>query len=134
MAALIFAALAAVGCGLEVQQPDLFLLTRTGNGPKVTLLLNYGGTVRCNGTKTKQVPSKLLLQARNLTSSLNRDARHHLRIAPPHNSVYRYRVKLQDGTIEFPDTAAAHHSELAQLELIAVALLQGPCQGVSATH
>jgi hypothetical protein len=76
------------------------------------------------------VPDKLLLQARTLTGKLNRDARHHLRIASSRESVYRYRVKLQDGTIEFPDTAAARHPELAQLELLAVKLAQGPCSGV----
>lgn len=76
------------------------------------------------------MPDKLLLQARNLTGRLNRDARHHLRIAPGRNSFYRYRVKLQNGTIVFPDTAARTHPELAQLELLAVKLAQGPCNGV----
>ena len=130
LTALILAACAAAGCGFEVQQPDLFLLTRTGGGSKETLLVNSGGTVRCNGARTKQVPDKLLLQARNLTGRLDRDARHHLRIAPGHNSFYLYRVKLQGGTIVFPDTAAHSHPELAQLELIAVKLAQGPCSGV----
>lgn len=123
----------AAGCGFDVQQPDLFLLTRTGNGSKDTLLVNTGGTVRCNGKSTKQVPSKMLVQARSLTSTLNKDAKRHLNIPPTPNSVYRYRVKLQDGTITFPDTAAAHHWELAQLELIAVGLLQGPCRGVTSS-
>ena len=127
LTALILAACAAAGCGFEVQQPDLFLLTRTGGGSKETLLVNSGGTVRCNGARTNQVPDKLLLQARNLTGRLDRDARHHLRIAPSHDSFYVYRVKLHGGTIVFPDTAAHTHPELAQLELIAVKLAQGPC-------
>lgn len=119
----------AAGCGLEVKQPDLFLLTRTGGGTTETLLVNSSGTVRCNGTKTKSVPDNLLLQARNLTGRLNRDARHHLRIPPSPNSFYRYRVRVQDGTIVFPDTAARHHPELATLQLLAVKLAQGPCRG-----
>jgi hypothetical protein len=130
---LILVACLAAGCGLEVQQPDLFLLTRTGGGSTETLLVNSSGTVRCNGTRTKPVPDKLLLQARNLTGRLDRDARHHLRIAPSANSVYRYRVKVQGGTIVFPDTAARTHPELAQLELLAVELAQGPCRGVRAS-
>ena len=121
--------MATAGCGLEVQQPDLFLLTLTGAGSKLTLLVNSGGTVRCNGTKTKPVPDKLLLQARTLSGRLNRDARHHLRIASSPNSVYLYRVRLPGGTILFADTAAQHHPELAQLELLAVKLAQGPCSG-----
>ena len=129
MTALLLVACAAAGCGLEVQQPDLFLLTRTGGGSRETLLVNSGGTVRCNGTRTKPVPDRLLLQARTLSGALDRDARHHLRIAPTPNSVYQYRVKLPAGTIVFPDTAARDHPELAQLELLAVKLAQGPCGG-----
>jgi hypothetical protein len=128
--ALLAVTCAVAACGLEVQQPDLFLITRTGNGRALTLLVNSGGTVRCNGAATKPVPDKLLLQARNLSGRLNRDARHHLRIAPTPDSVYRYRVKLQRGTITFPDTAARQHPELAQLEFLAVQLAQGPCRGV----
>ncbi|MBV8942555.1 MAG: hypothetical protein JO321_17695 [Solirubrobacterales bacterium] len=122
---------AAAGCGLEVQQPDLFLLTRTGEGQKLTVLVNSGGTVRCDGSRAKQVPDKLLLQARDLTGALNRDARHHLHFVPGPGSVFRYRVELQDGTIVFPDTAARTHPALAQLELLAVRIAQGPCHRVA---
>jgi hypothetical protein len=131
LTALTLAACAAAGCGLEIQQPDLFLLTRTGGGSKETLLVNSGGTVRCNGAAPKPMPSSLLVQARNLSGRLNRDARHHLQIAPTSNSFYRYRVKLPGGTIVFPDTAAKTHPELAQLELLAVKIAQGPCGRVS---
>ena len=130
MTVLILAALLVAGCGLEVQQPDLFLLTRTGGGSTETLLVNSAGTVRCNGTRTKPVPDKLLLKARNLTGRLQRDARHHLRIASAPDSFYHYRVRVHGGTIVFPDTAAHSHPELAQLELLAVKLAQGPCSGI----
>ncbi|MGN6170705.1 MAG: hypothetical protein ACTHQQ_21440, partial [Solirubrobacteraceae bacterium] len=65
MLALLLCA-ATTGCGLEIQQPDLFLLTRTGDGAKLTLLVNSGGTVRCNGSSAKAVPDKLLIRARDL--------------------------------------------------------------------
>jgi hypothetical protein len=128
---LLAAVACLAGCGLEVQQPDLFLLKRTGNGAPLTELVNTGGTVRCDGSKAKPLPDKLLLKARNVSSRLNRDARHHLNIASQPDSVYRYRVRLQDGTIYFPDTAARTHSELAQLELLAVSIAQGPCKGAA---
>ena len=122
----------AAGCGLQVQAADLFLLTRTGGGqPKLTLLVNSGGTIRCNGSQAKPLPDNLLLQARNMTGALNRDARHHLHIAPAPDSVYNYRVKLQNGTITFPDTAARTHGELARLELLVVKIIDGPCRGLS---
>jgi hypothetical protein len=126
---LILATLVVGGCGLEVQQPDLFLLMRTGGGSTETILVNSAGTVRCNGTRTRPVPDKLLLQARNLTARLQRDARHNLRIASGPDSFYHYRVKVRGGTVVFPDTAAHSHPELARLELLAVKLAQGPCNG-----
>jgi hypothetical protein len=129
---LALAAAVAAGCGLQVQAPDLFLLTRTGGGQqKLTLLVNSGGTIRCNGSQARPLPDNLLLQARTLTGALNRDARRHLHLAPVPGSVYSYRVKLQSGTITFPDTAARTHSELARLELLAVQILGGPCHGLS---
>ena len=112
-----------------MEQPDLFLLKRTGSGTTLTELVNTGGTVRCNNRKTEQMPDKLLLSARTLTGALDRDARHHLDIPSDPGSVYRYRVKLQGGTITFPDTAARTHPELARLELIALGIAAGPCRG-----
>jgi hypothetical protein len=123
------AALAALlaACGLDVQAPDLFLLTRTGTGQKLTLLVSDDGTIRCNGGAARPLPDKLLIQARDLASTLNNDAKRNLRIPPSSNSVATYTVRVQQGTISFPDTAARSHSELAQLELLAVQASQNPC-------
>lgn len=122
-------ALAALiaGCGLNVQSPDLFLLSRTGVGPKLTLLVSDDGTVRCNGGGARPLADKLLIQARDLAPTLNNDAKRGLRIQRSAASVAMYTVRLQQGTISFPDTAARSHSELAQLELFAVQVSQSPC-------
>jgi hypothetical protein len=128
-AIVIIAALALAGCGLNVQSPDLFVLTRTGQGRTLTVLVNDAGTIRCNGGPTKTLSDKVLLGARDLAKSLDKDAMNGLHIATPPNSVYSYKVKLQDGTITFPDTAAADHKELAQAELFAVQAAQGLCSG-----
>lgn len=117
----------AAGCGLNVQSADLFLLTRTGAGQKLTLLVSDAGTVRCNGGASKALPDSLLLQARDLATSLDNDAKAKLRFPSSPRSVYHFTVKLQDGTISFPDTAAATHHELAQAELLAVQIAEGPC-------
>jgi hypothetical protein len=119
-------ALGLSGC-LSVQAGDLFLLTRTGAGPRLTLLVNDGGTVRCNGGAAKPLADKLLLQARDLSSTLGNDAKNHLDIPRTGNTVASYTVKLKEGTISFPDTAARTHSELAQLELLTVQIAQRPC-------
>ena len=115
------------GCGLSVQSPDLFLLTRTGAGHKLTLLVSDDGTIRCDGGSAKPLPDKLLLQARDLATKLNGDANRGMDIPRTPQSVAMYRVRVQKGTISFPDTAAGTHSELAQLELFAVQASQQPC-------
>ena len=119
-------ALGTASC-LSVKSGDLFLLTRTGGEPRLRLLVNDGGTVRCNGGAPKPLADKLLLQARDLAATLNNDAKDHLHIPRAAKTVATYTVKLQDGTISFPDTAARAHSELAQLELLTVQIAQGTC-------
>jgi hypothetical protein len=127
-AAAVLACLAAAvnGC-LSVQAGDLFLLTRAGAGRQLSLLVSDGGTVRCDGGAAEPLPDNLLLRARDLANSLDNDAKNHLRLPPAANTVSTYTVRLKDGTISFPDTAARTHSELGQLELLSVQIAQGPC-------
>lgn len=127
----VAAALAALtglaACGLQVSSPDLFVLTRTGPGAPLRLLVNDGGTIRCDGGKPRTMPDQLLLDARQLADDLDKDAKAGLRLSSTPGQVYSFTVKLQDGTITFPDTAAAQHSELARTELFALQAAQGPC-------
>jgi hypothetical protein len=124
--AVLLSATALAGCGLNVQSADLFVLTRVGAGHRLTLLVSDSGTVSCNGGPGKPLPDALLLRARDLADSLDKDAKAKLRFTGP-AGVYRYTIKLQDGTISFPDTAAAKHNELAQAELLTVQIAEGPC-------
>jgi len=127
VAAVLAAALLA-GCGFDVEEPDLFLVTRTGaHGQKLSLLVNDGGTISCNGGKPKALPDPLLLQARDLATSLNADVTSKLRFGPSARSVYSYTVKVQNGTLFFPDVAADSRKELADLELFVVRAAANPC-------
>jgi len=127
-ASVLAACLASLaGCGFGVRSPDLFLLTRTGQGRAVTLLVNDGGTIRCDGGRARRLADPLLLRARDLAAGLDGDAKRKLRLPAPPNSAFHYSVKLQDGTIAFPDTAAASHPELGQAELFAVQAAQQAC-------
>jgi hypothetical protein len=128
-ALLACAAVAALvsGCGFDVASPDLFLLTRTGEGKPLGLLVNDAGTIRCDGGRARKLSDPLLLRARDIATSLAVDAKRNLRIPASQKSTFHYTVKLQDGTISFPDTAAARHSELAQLELFVVQAAQQAC-------
>lgn len=129
MALATAVAVAATGCGLSVQSADLFLLRRTGHGQTLTLLVNDGGTIRCNGGRARTLPDPLLLQARDLASGLGGDAQQSLRIRSSSDSVYRYTIRLQQGTISFPDTATAsgRYPRLARAELFALHAAQQVC-------
>jgi hypothetical protein len=117
------------GCGFDVQEADLFLVTRTGPGPKLSMLVNSSGTISCNGGKSKQLSDSQLITARDLADSLDNDAK--LRFRPNPHSVFTYTVKVPNGTFTFPDTAGSAHKELAQLELFVVQAAADPC-GISA--
>jgi hypothetical protein len=119
--------LAMAGCGLNIQSADLFLLTRTGDGHRLTLLVSDGGTVTCNRGASRMLPGSLLLRARDLANSLDSDAKANLKIASRPGSVFRYTIRLQDGTVSFPDTAARSHPTLAQAELFALQTAQQAC-------
>jgi hypothetical protein len=123
--------LAVWGCGLEVQSADLFLVTRVGEGQRLTILVNDSGTIRCNSRKTKPLSDSLLITARDLADNLNNDAQANLHIAPGRHSVYQYTIRLQNGTISFPDTAGAKHHELSQAELFTLQAAAQAC-GISA--
>lgn len=128
--ALIALAGLIAGCGFDVQSPDLFVLTRTGQGARLELLVNYGGTISCDGRPPRSLPDPLLLEARDLANALDGDAKAKLRIAATPNSVYRYTISLQGGTISFPDTATASGKfpALAQAELFTVDAAQQVCR------
>lgn len=125
--ALIALGLAIAGCGLAVQSPDLFLLSRTGPGKPLTLLVDDAGVIHCDGGSARQLSDPMLLEARQVATDLDQDAKAKLLIAAGAGSVYDYTIKLQDGTIYFADTAGAHHPELARAELFAVQAAQQPC-------
>ena len=127
----VLAAAIATGCGLEVQGADLFLVTRTGEGQKLTLLVNDDGTISCNGGKAKQLPDPMLLVARDESNSLNNDVKLRFAADASAQSVYSYTVKVPNGTFTFPDTAGSARKELAQLELFVVQAASGPCAGSS---
>lgn len=120
------AAMLLAGC-FDVQSADLFLLTRTGQGSKLTLLVSDGGTIRCNGGKAKSISNTALITARDLSENLATDAQNKLTIPQAPGSVYYYRIRLQQGTIAFPDRASATHHLLGQAELFAAQAAQREC-------
>lgn len=123
----LLAALLVAGCGLQVTEPDLFVLTRTGQGSKLTLLINDSGTISCNGAKAKPISDAMLVAARDLTDSLSQDASRELGLAAGPGTVFSYRIRLQQGEVRFSDRDTSGHKELAQAELFAAQAAQADC-------
>lgn len=115
------------GCGFHVSSADLFVLQRSGQGPRLNLLVNDGGTVRCNRGSPRPLPDPLLLRARDIAGDLDKDVKGRLHLPPRPGSVYRFTVKLQDGSITFSDLDGARHPELARAEQFALDAAHGPC-------
>ena len=126
-AALLLAALSSAACGLSVAYGDLFVITRTGPGGKLSLLVNNGGSAVCNHGKSRMISSSRLIAARDLADNLGTDAQQNLTIRPAAGSVYSYTIRTGQGTIRFPDTAGSAHHELAQAQLFFIQTLQSVC-------
>lgn len=129
LAALVLvAAVALGGCGLNVDLGDLFLITRTGNGTVLTELVDDSGGVTCDGHKQqKMLSSSQLITARDLADDLGTDAQKGLHLPPVAGSVYYYRIRLQQGTISFPDRAATAHQYLGPMEQFVLQTAQQYC-------
>jgi hypothetical protein len=120
-------ALAVAGCGAAT--PDLFVLTRSGAipGARLTLLVNDGGTVRCNGGAPRSLTDPLLLDARDIQSSLSDDAKQDLVLPPPPIALLRFRFRSQDGTVTFSDVDAGRRKELAKVVAFSRTVAQQVC-------
>lgn len=96
--------LVLAGCGSP--SPDLFVVERSGPDPKanLTMRVSDGGSVICNG-KEHPLSAKRLLQARELTRELSKQAELGLELPPGPRANLRYRVRLEAGTVEFSDTS-----------------------------
>lgn len=121
------AALALAGCGTS--SPDLFVLTRTGSlpGARLTLLVNDGGTVRCNGGAPRPLPDPRLLDARRIQEDVADDAKQGLTLPAPAGSLLRFRIRTQDGTVTFSDVDAARRPELGRVIAFARTVAQDVC-------
>ena len=108
-------AAALAGCGQP--SPDLFVVTRSGDGPSddITLVVNDGGTVRCNGGAPRRLDGDRLLGARELSRELATAAELGLELPPREDALLRYRARLEAGTVSFSDTSPDRPQSLNRL-------------------
>jgi len=121
------AALAVAGCGADY--PDLMVLTRTGTlpGARLSLLVNDGGTVRCNDGAVLQMPPRAMLEARELARELAMDADADLVLPRPPGSLLRFKLRTMDGTVTFSDADASARPLLGRLVALTRTLAQDVC-------
>lgn len=126
--ASVLAASSLAGCG-GVTSPDLFVVSRSGKiaQARLELLVNDGGTVRCNGGPPRMLPADLLLEARDLVRVLAPDAKRGLTLASTGNAVLTYRLRDDDGHISFPDTAASSRPVLGRVAYFTRRAAQSAC-------
>jgi hypothetical protein len=98
------AAVLAVACGTA--SPDLFEVRRSGADPNanVTVVVNDGGRVSCNG-ESHPLDADRLLRARELTRDLEPQAELNLELPRGPGSQLSYRARMEKGTIAFSDTS-----------------------------
>jgi hypothetical protein len=127
LAAAAAVALATAGCGAS--SPDLFVLTRSGTipGAGLMLLVNDGGTVRCDGGAPRALSDPQLLDARDIQSSLSDDAKKNLVLPRPPTALLRFRFRSQDGTVTFSDVDAGRRKELAKVVAFSRTVAQQVC-------
>ena len=113
-ALLVAALLLVAGCGS--QSPDLFVVERSGPDPaaNLTMRVTDGGQVFCNGNE-HALDADHLLQARELTRDLSKQAELGLELPPRPNSNLTYTVTLEAGTVKFSDTSRGNPQSFFQL-------------------
>jgi hypothetical protein len=110
----LLVAVVVAGCGSP--PPDLFVVTRSGPDPaaNLTMRVTDGGTVYCNG-KEHALDAKRLLQARQLTRDLGKQAEVGLELPPGPRSNLSYKVRLEAGTVAFSDTSKSNPQDFFRL-------------------
>ncbi len=103
-AVLALLAVALTGCGTP--SPDLFEVDRSGadRNANVTVVVNDGGEVSCNG-KEHALDAKRLLAARQVLRDLEPQAELHLDLPRGPGSQLSYRARMEAGTVAFSDTS-----------------------------
>jgi hypothetical protein len=116
------------GCGSP--SADLFEVKRSGSvpGARLDLVVNDGGTVRCNGGTPRALTDPQLLTARSIQEELVMPAGQGLSLRPGPRSVFSYLVRSVDGTVRFSDDSARQPLVFHQLAFFTLQLAQDVCR------
>ena len=122
-------ALAALVTACGTPSADLFVVERSGDLPdaKLDLIVGDGGTVECNGTERK-ITSEQLLEARDLADDLAPLLDKGITLPPGRQSLLRFRVIGEQGTVEFSDSSRGLRREFARVIAFTRAVAKQSCR------
>lgn len=127
-------AVALAGCGAPAG--DLFAVERSGSvpGARLTLIVDDGGFVRCNGADRRQISSAQLIDAREIARALDGEdgeapgpAKQTLTFPPRPGSVLRYVVRTEGGSVAFADTSTGQPAVLYRVAQLTRELAKRVC-------
>ena len=113
-AAAAVALLLLAGCGTA--SPDLFEVRRSGDdrAANLTLVVNDGGHVTCNGKK-HELDADRLLRARAVLRAMEPQAELNLQLPKGPRSELSYRVRMEAGEVRFSDTSRGNPDSFFQV-------------------
>jgi hypothetical protein len=122
----VAAALLAAGCGTP--SADLFVVERSGDLPdaRLSLIVGDGGAVKCDGTE-HAITSAQLLDARELADDLAPLLHRKITLPPGEQSLLRFKVIGDAGTVEFSDSSPGLRSEFARVIAFTRAVAKQAC-------
>ncbi len=117
-AAVLLAILFPTGCGGGVLSGDLFEVKRSGSvpGAALTLVVNEGGTVRCNGGKPLPISDPQLVLARGIQEEIKEAVSSHQDLPPGAGSVFGYYLRDEEGYVRFSDNSAGQSKIMRELQ------------------
>ncbi len=127
---LLLAFLFLTGCGGGIISPDIFIVQRSGSvaGAPLTLVVNDGGTARCDGGSPRPISDAQLVQARGIQEELKEQASRHLSLPAKPGSVFSYYLRDQDGTVRFSDNSAGQSKVMRELQELVLEVGRGICR------
>lgn len=127
LAASALALAAASGCGGDYS--DLIAIRRTGSLPdaRMEVVVNDGGTARCDGGRAREMRPRLLLDARDIVRELTPELREETVHPRPPNALLRFEVVTAEGEMTFSDTDGSRNPDLARLVQLTRTVAQEVC-------
>lgn len=121
------AVLAAAGCGGEYS--DLLAVQRSGSLPdaEVSFVINDGGTIRCDGGEERPLPSKLLLETRDIVDALRLEFEEKTAYPRAASALLRFEAETADGEMAFNDVDGSRREDLGRLILLVRRTAQQMC-------